>query len=506
MFTPKSTFTTHALTGIAKLLFLMPLLFLFSQPAMAAEKDKVKGPNLYIIPVSGPVEPGLAAYVRRALEDIKDKPDAKIVFKLDTFGGRVDSAFEIVEAISEIPPERTAAYVEKRAISAGALIALSAGALVMKESTLIGDCAPIIQTNDGQKEAGEKIQTVLRAQFRTLAKRNNYPEVLAEAMVTKNMEVYRIVLDGETRYLDKTDFEDLSEEKKALVTEKKTIVAEGELLTMDDREARDLGFSRKSVTDLDEALAALGMDMLSRIEIEESWSEGLVRALQPFLPILMLIGIGAIYMEIKAPGFGLPGMLGILCLSLVFFNQYLVGLADYTELLIFMVGFLLLGVEVFVLPGFGIAGISAIIVIAMGLVLSFQDFVLPDPAMPWEGRLMLKNFGMVMGSALGALLMSALLIRYVLPGLSRSGRGPYLTATLQDSHADSKEVLGVTPGQTGTALTQLRPSGKIRIEKKKIDAITQGDFISSGSDVRVVSVEQNRVVVEMMETYNGEKG
>ena len=310
------------------------------------------------------------------------------------------------------------------------------------------------------------------------------------------MEVYRIQLDGETRYMDKTDFEDLNDATKARITDKKTIVAEGELLTMDDREAHDLGFSRKSVKNLDEALAGLGYDKLPRIVIEESWSEGLVRALQPFLPILMLIGIGAIYTEIKAPGFGLPGMIGVLCLALVFFNQYLVGLADYTELLIFMVGFLLLGVEVFVLPGFGVAGISAIIVLAVGLILSFQDFVLPDPAMPWEGRLMLKNFGMVTGAALGALLMSVLMVRYVLPGLSRSGRGPYLTATLEDSRADSKEAETVMPGQTGEALTQLRPSGKIRIREKKIDAITQGDFIPSGSGVRVIAVEQNRVVVE----------
>ena len=166
--------------------------------------------------------------------------------------------------------------------------------------------------------------------------------------------------------------------------------------------------------------------------------------------------------------------------------------------MIVLAGALLLGVEVFVLPGFGIAGISAIIVLALGLVLSFQDFVLPDPALPWEGRLMLKNLGRVMGSALGALLVSVLMVRYVLPGLSGSGKGPYLTATLGDSHADSKEALTVMPGQTGQALTQLRPAGKIRIREKKVDAITQGEFIGSGTDVRVVAVEQNRVVVEKM--------
>jgi len=458
------------------------------------------GGRLYIIPVSGTVEPGMAAYVNRALKSVKDDTQALLVFKMDTFGGRVDSAFEIVEAISDIPRERTIAYVEKKAISAGALIALSAGTLIMKENTLIGDCAPIIQTGDGQKEAGEKTQTVLRAQFRTLAKRNGYPQVLAEAMVTKGMEVYQVTQDGQKRYMDKTAYEDLTEPEKKKISQKKTIVGEGELLTMDDREALDFGFSRQSVKNLDDALAYLEVQDYDRVQMSETWSEGLVRALQPFLPILMLLGIGAVYTEIKAPGFGIPGLIGILCLGLVFFNQYLVGLADYTELLIFLIGFLLLGAEVFVLPGFGIAGITALIFLVAGLVLSFQDFVLPDPALPWEGQLMVKNLGLVMGSALGALFVSFFMIRFVLPRISTLVQGPYLSATLEDSHADSTEAMKVCAGDTGKALTHLRPSGKVSICGNKIDAITRGEFIDSGRGIRVAEVSQNHVIVEKQES------
>ncbi|MCK5838187.1 MAG: ATP-dependent Clp protease proteolytic subunit, partial [Desulfobacula sp.] len=148
---------------------------LLGNPLCAAEKKQ----KVYIIPVSGTVEPGMAAYVKRALEEIQDETDAVFVFKLDTFGGRVDAALDIVDYISNIPKGKTIAFVEKRAISAGALIALSSNLLFMKENTLIGDCAPITQTQEGQKMAGEKIQTVLRARFRALAKKNNYPVVLA---------------------------------------------------------------------------------------------------------------------------------------------------------------------------------------------------------------------------------------------------------------------------------------------------------------------------------------
>ncbi len=265
---------------------------------------------------------------------------------------------------------------------------------------------------------------------------------------------------------------------------------------MDDKEAHDLGFSKQSVVNLDQALAFLGFGDHEQILMTESWSENLVRMLQPFLPVLMLLGIGAIYTEIKAPGFGLPGILGILCLSLVFFNQYLVGLANYTELIFFLLGFLLLGVEVFVLPGFGVAGIMALVVLAVGLVLSLQGFVLPNPDLPWEGPLMVQNLGQVMGSFLGALVVSLLVVRFVLPRMATIVQGPYLAATLENSHADSKETLGISPGETGVAITLLRPSGKVKIGTQKIDAITQGDFIEPGTHIRVAQVKHNHVIVE----------
>ncbi len=470
------------------------LFFIFILSAAA----RTAGPVVHIIPVSGMVEPGMAAYLKRVVSDLEKDEAAILVFAMDTFGGRVDAAFDIVQTISTVPKERTIAYVEKRAISAGALIALSAGTLIMRENTLIGDCAPIVQTSEGHKEAGEKTQTVLRAQFRTLAKRNNYPQVLAESMVSKSMEVYKVTWENRSEYMDKTSWQELSEEEKAKVTRKTTIVSKGELLTMDDKEAADLGFSRQSVTTLDQALEVMGYGSSQKIEVSENWSENFVRWLQPFLPILMILGIGAVYTEIKAPGFGIPGIVGIICLGFVFFNQYLVGLADYTEILVFIIGFLLLGMEMFVLPGFGIAGVSAIIVLAAGLVLSFQNFVLPDPNLPWQGDLMMKNLGLVMGSALGALLVSMSVVRFVLPKLSKIVQGPYLDATLRDSRAEPTEALGISGGDEGISLTTLRPSGKVRIRDRKVDAVTQGDFIGPGTPVRVVQVTAGHVIVETM--------
>ena len=320
--------------------------------------------------------------------------------------------------------------------------------------------------------------------------------VLAESMVTIDMEVYQVVIDGKKSFMRKKAFDDLTEDEKKKIKGKKTIVAKGELLTMDDEEALDFGFSQKSVKDIEEILLLLGYESTNIITIEESWSESIVRFLQPFLPILMLIGIGAIYTEIKAPGFGIPGIVGLICLGMVFFSQYLVGLADHTELLLLLIGALLLGVEVFVLPGFGVSGITGLLIIAAGLVLSFQGFVLPDPSLPWEGALLMKNLAQVLGSFMFALLISLFLIRFVLPQLSKIMKGPYLDATLSHSHVDATADLTVKPGDAGIAHTFLRPSGKVMINKKKIDAITRGEFIDRGTPVMIDKIELNRVIVK----------
>jgi membrane-bound serine protease (ClpP class) len=453
--------------------------------------------TIYIISVKGMVEPGMAAYIKRSLESIQSKADDVVIFKLDTFGGRVDSAIDIVDSITNIPKGTTVAFVEKRAISAGALIALSSDRLIMKHNTFIGDCAPIISTSEGQKMAGEKVETVLRAKFRSLARKNNYPVALAESMVSLDMEVYQIEMDGKKLFMDKNAYDDLTEEKKQKITSKKTVVVKGELLTMDDVEAFNLGFSRKSVADIDEALQFLGYEDLDIIKVEESWSETFVRFLQPLLPILMLIGIGGLYMEMKAPGFGLPGAIGIVFLCIVFFNQYLVGLADYTEFLLLIFGILLMGVEIFVFPGFGVAGVTALIIIGVGFVLSLQKFVIPDPSFPWEKSLLIANMAKVLGTFMLAFVLSIFMVRFALPRLSGLFKSsPYLETTLGEFNVDATSALTLNSGDRGIAYTILRPAGKVIINDQKLDAVTRGEFIEQGSPVMIDEIQKNRIIVK----------
>ncbi|MGV1099370.1 NfeD family protein [Thiovibrio sp. JS02] len=450
---------------------------------------------VYLIPVSGDVEPGMAAYIERCLAESRNNDKALIVLELDTFGGRVDSALAIVDILLAAAPRSTVAYVQTKAISAGALIALACNRLVMKPHSTIGDCAPITFAQDGPKMLGEKFQSPLRAKFRTLARKNGYPERLAEAMVTAEMEVLRIVQDGRVRYLEASEYNELSEAEKKTVREKKTVVAKGALLTMDNEEALTLGFSSATAENIEELLAGMAIGDYTLIRQEQNWSETLGRFITAIAPVLVMIGLAALYIEYKAPGFGLPGIVGLFCLGLVLFNQYLMGLAGHTELLLILLGVVLLAMEIFVLPGFGIAGLAGIFAICLGLILSFQDFVLPDPAQPWQKEILLANISVVLGSFVFAFLSAMLFLRYLLPRLAGVVAGPYLASDLADSHADSTERAGVAAGSRGLAQTPLRPAGKMRIGETVIDVVTEGEFIEKGSPLVVSALRGNVVVV-----------
>ena len=208
-----------------------------------------------------------------------------------------------------------------------------------------------------------------------------------------------------------------------------------------------------------------------------------------------MIGLAALYVEIKAPGFGMPGIIGIICLFLVFLNQYLVGLADYTELLLLILGILLLGFELFVVPGFGITGIAGLLFIAAGAILALQDFVIPDPSFPWQAELLVNNILHVLGALFLAVLMALFVLRYLLPKLSAVVEGPYLDTTLKDSHAESIEASGAKTGDIGIAMSSLRPSGKVKIKDEIFDVVTEGEFIKKGMPVKILEIKGNRIIV-----------
>lgn len=462
---------------------------LWTQSARAAR-------TVYVIPVSGEVDPGLSAFIERACREVSDT-HAMVVFEIDTYGGRVDSAFEIVDEILRLPAERTVSFVEEKAISAGALIALASGDLAMAPGATIGDTAPIAMSSEGPEMMGEKFQSPIRAKFRAMAERNGYPVALTEAMVTPEKVVLQVTFKGgETRYMDAQAYEDMSESEKKKVVTRKTIVEKGELLTMHAAEALEYGFSGMTVPDIPALLNRMEIKDYQIVRIAPNWSEALVRFIGGIAPILMMIGLAALYIEMKSPGFGLPGALGVLCLAIVFLSQYLVGLASYTEFLIIIIGLVLMGIELFVLPGFGIAGFLGIASIIAGLILALQDFVIPDPDIPWQMDLMMSNAFWVVGSYIAALVIGLFFIRYVMPRLSGPEEGPYLMSNLAGVRAESAETVRAKVGDTGVAMTYLRPSGKAEINDEIFDVVTRSEFVEKGTPIVVALIQGNWIIVE----------
>ena len=486
-----------------RILISLVILLCFPGQGSAAAQPGTTGAKpgtttVYVIGVAGDVEPGMAAFVSRAFRDTAEAKDAIFVMEIDTFGGRVDSALRIVDSLLDEAPGKTIAFVKTKALSAGALIALACNELVMRPNSTIGDCAPIAFAEEGPKMLGEKFQSPLRAKFRTLARRNGYPASLAEAMVSPELEVFEVVIGEERVYLDAGELAELTPEQLAKIVSKKVVVAKGELLTMDDAEARELNFSRLSAGTVEEMVQRLNIGSYRIVRIEPSWSETLGTFISTIAPILLMIGLVGVYTELKTPGFGIPGILGLTCLGLVFFNQYIMGMADYTELLLIVVGIILLGFEIFVIPGFGVAGIAGFLCLVLGMILAFQDFILPTPEMPWQKHLFINNIIRVLGSAVVAFVGSLAMVRYVLPRFSLEGEGPYLDTSLKESHVDVLARQQVQVGDQGRVLTALRPSGKVRFPRVIVDVVSEGEFIERGAMVEISDIQGNRVVVRRL--------
>ena len=465
--------------------------------AGVAQEDSVKEvkQNIIVITVSGSVDPSMAAFIGRAIQNSKEYKDPVFILEMDTFGGRLDAAYNIVDTLSNISNGKTVAFVTKRAISAGALIALACNNLLMKPNTTIGDCAPITISKEGPEMLGEKFQSPLRAKFRALAKKNNYPPTLSESMVTAEMIVFKIVLPDTVLYLDSTGFADLAPSLIKKIISRETVVKRGELLTMDNEEAKELGFSSANVKNITEVLAFLNIKNYSITTISQNWSEKFVGYIAMIAPILLMIGFAALYFEMKSPGFGIPGIVGIICLALVFGGQYAVGLANYTEMLLLIIGLVLLGIEMFVIPGFGIIGIAGILFMAIGMMLSLQDFVIPAPEMPWQLEILEKNIFTMIMSLLGSVVLLLLFFKFVFPKIAGAISGPYLSATLADAHSAPDSPPPISTGDRGTVTKTLRPTGSAKIGADIYDVITDGEFINKGEPIIVTEIKGNRIVV-----------
>jgi membrane-bound serine protease (ClpP class) len=464
-------------------------------PANAMVKTINTAKKAIVIPVEEQVDFGMHAFLKRSVaEALAQKPDV-LIFQVNTFGGELQAAFDIVDLISGITACSTYVYVEKKAISAGALISLSCNRMVMGRGTTIGDCAPITQSQDGIQMLGEKIQSPLRAKFRNLAERNGYPSLLSQAMVSMDKGVvgafYADSLKPPDFYTAK-QWEALADLHKNRYSSHKWVVQEDQLLTMTDQEASRYGFSQGSYASLDAFIAQKGWK--KQQTFAATWSEKMVRFLGTLAPLLMLVGFGALYLEFKTPGLSVFGLIGFLCLALVFGSKYAVGLANYTELVLLVLGFMIFMLEMWLFPGtFLLAGIGILAMMA-AIVLSLQDFTVPNPDMPWEMKSLINNLAVTVSMAVLALTIPIMAARWLFPRLPK-GMEVISEVTLADSHVQSDAIHALTVGQMGITHTPLRPVGKAEFDGKIHEVQSRGEFIEQGVAVTLARIAGNTLTV-----------
>lgn len=468
------------------------------------------------IKLEGDVTTGMYNFCARAIGDaLKQNPDY-IVFEINTFGGELNAAFDIVDTIMAVKGPTTVALVKKKAISAGSLIALSCKKLYMMEATTIGDCAPILQSAGGAPEiVGEKIQSPLRAKFRNLAQQNGYPELLTSAFVTPELEVleFKVQLDsGKTTARDTTlviegaRFEKYSEADKKFWGTPKVLVREGELLTMTEVEAKNLGFSQGSFKDRNDFETALSIE--SRNEVEITTGESIANTIAGFSGILLILGFGALYFEFKTPGFGFFGVAGIVLIGIVFLGQFAPKLDGYLPAILLIAGIILFLVEIFVMPGTFLFGVGGIACMIAALALSYtpsettetvkdvSEAVSKGPVdlTPWMQGL----FYTLMYAAI-ALIIPILGSKYIVPRLPE-GWTPMLKADLQNAASPTEKVQEIAIGAKGTAKTFLRPVGQANFtmadgSTRLFDVQTRGEIIEAGQPIKVDDIQEGHIFV-----------
>jgi membrane-bound serine protease (ClpP class) len=488
--------------GFKRYHLLLPLLLLAVSAVLPTAASRAA--TVDTIPIQGEIDRTLVVFLRRSIDQATREGAQVLLFDINTFGGRVDSALQIATLIGSVKEATTVAFVttapESTGVSwsAGALISFSCNRIYMAPGTSLGAAAPVIMGAQGTQAASEKVVSAMRAQVAALAEKNGYPEDIARAMVDEDIELKEIFVDGKLRVITSEELEvarrNAEREGKNLEVGR-TISPAGKLLTLTAREMERYGVSSGTVEGEDELLRDMGVERTAGGRIEPTASDRAVEFITSsgFTSILILIGLVALFVEITSPGFGVPGTIAIIAFAVVFAGYGLLGTVGSLELILFVLGLVLLILEIFVIPGFGIAGVSGIVLIVASLVFSMQGFVLPE--FEWQKGLFRRNLLVVSMSTVSAFVVFAVLA-YALPQLRLFSRLTLSTAqsTEEGYTAQSRDELGLL-GKRGRVITTLRPVGKAEIGDEQYYVETEGEFLEVGSEVEVIEVSGNRIVV-----------
>lgn len=418
---------------------------------------KLNAQKVYYGDIDGEIDLGMSPYVIRVVSEAEKNNADAIIFRINTFGGRLDAATQIKDAILGTKI-LTIAFINNRAISAGALISLSCDKIVMAPGSSMG--ASTVVDQSGQKQS-EKYQSYMRSEMRATAERNGRRSDIAQGMVDE-----RIIIPG--------------------------LVDSTQLVTLTTDEALKYKMADFKASDLNEVLKDFNLQNADIVRIDVNWAEDVVKFLNnPIVSsILIMIGFFGLIAEIKTPGWGAPGTVGLIALVLFFGSSYIVELASALDIILFVIGIILLALEIFVIPGFGITGIAGIILIFASLFLSL---VPSGPLMDFD------SISVAIIQLTGAIVAAFILILVLAKFLPKSRTFSKLILADEEraeqgfvSYPSEKELVG----QEGIALSTLRPAGTAEFNGKRYDVMADWEYIEKGSKIVVLRVEGVKVVVK----------
>ncbi|HUT11385.1 MAG TPA: peptidase [Thermoguttaceae bacterium] len=462
-----------------------------------------------LIRFEGPITPLLEHFVYRKLDIAQQRKADLVIVEINSPGGLLNESLAIADRLRQIDWARTVAYIPEyqEAISGAAIAALGCDDIIMHPDSLFGDAAPIIEGKNSQFEhAPEKIRRYLVERVRILAEDKGRPAALVETMVDYEREVYRVRNrnTGEEKFMTDREFEAQGDagpwEKIGEVVE----AAGGDVFTVSGTRAVELGLAEGTAADFDELKQRYGISDEDIIILKRTGIDTAVSILNAPLVtgLLFVVGLIALYIEFSAPGIGLGGLIAVLCFSIFFWSRFLGGTADLLDVILFVSGIMFLAVEIFVLPGFGIAGLTGLILLAASLVMASHTFIVPHT--PRELSELTYTLLVVFLSG-GAFVVAAMVLGKhfgSFPLFNRLALQPPAPERGGEDGSEGIDASGrpnLRVGDCGVAESVLRPAGKARFGDRYADVVTEGEFIIKGRPIKIAEIHGNRVVVEEIE-------
>lgn len=433
--------------------------------------------NVVVFDIKEDISPSATRITAKAIDFAEEMNADYIVLHLNTYGGYVTDADSIRTRLlnTEIP---VYVFIDNNAASAGALISLACDKIYMRPGGSIGAATVVTQTGEA---APDKYQSYMRKQMRSTAESHGFDT---------------IINGTDTTYKYKRD-PDIAE---GMVDE--SVVVEGiddssKVITLTTEEALEWGYCEGKANSIEDVLNANGIENYKIHKVEKSSIDKIISffANPALRSILILMMIGGIYFELQSPGIGFALAIAILAAVAYFAPLYLEGLAENWEIILFIIGLILIALEVFVIPGFGIAGIGGITLVFSSLVLSMIKNVNFDFSLTGADA-----FSNALGLVFLSFVAFAVFIIFFGGGLLKTGlfQRLVLKDTLGESKVSMQEEkveLSKLIGSEATCHTDLKPIGKVIVNDSIIDAKTYGEFLDKGENVKIVSIENQYLIV-----------